>query len=217
MTEELWVALRLVEAAVLGGLIGLERERSAQPAGLRTHLILCVGAALMMEISWRVGQGPGHDPGRIAAQVVSGIGFLGAGAILRLGLSIRGLTTAASLWTTAGIGLAVGAGYHAAAIFAVALILAALTLLKRVERALLASKGQRTAFVTVRDEPGALGAVDRAVSASGAYIQQLQVNKNAGERTLEVRLQLGIPKGFSPVALSNALNQLEQVTEAEVQ
>ena len=92
----------LLEATVLGGLIGLERERSNQPAGLRTHAILCLGAALIMVVSERVALiGSGNDPGRIAAQVVTGIGFLGAGAIIRMGASVRGLTTAASLWTTA--------------------------------------------------------------------------------------------------------------------
>ncbi|OGW01223.1 MAG: hypothetical protein A2889_00525 [Nitrospinae bacterium RIFCSPLOWO2_01_FULL_39_10] len=94
------IAIRLILSTILGGIIGIERERRNQPAGLRTHIILCVGSTLMMLVSIyvasEIGNPENSDPGRIAAQVVSGIGFLGAGAILRFGVSIKGLTTAAS-------------------------------------------------------------------------------------------------------------------------
>ncbi|MBO8126945.1 MAG: MgtC/SapB family protein [Firmicutes bacterium] len=103
---------RLLAAFFFGGLIGLERETHGRPAGLRTHILVGLGSALIMVVSiyGLQGLGAAYDPGRIAAQVVSGIGFLGAGTILREGLSIRGLTTAASLWMVAGIGLAAGSG-----------------------------------------------------------------------------------------------------------
>jgi len=106
--------LRLVLGFLAGGLIGLERSSRRQVAGLRTHILIATGATLLMLLSIYIPQqfNPqgNNDPGRIAAQVVSGIGFLGAGAIIRLGNSIRGLTTAASLWFVAAVGLAVGAG-----------------------------------------------------------------------------------------------------------
>jgi putative Mg2+ transporter-C (MgtC) family protein len=120
------VLLRLVVAAVLGGSIGLERELRERGAGLRTHLVVCVGAALFTLVSaygfedFFRATGTRIDPTRIAAQIVSGIGFLGAGAIIRQGLSVRGLTTAATLWLVAAIGMASGAGYYDAAVIATA-------------------------------------------------------------------------------------------------
>ena len=112
--------LRLSVAAALGGAIGLERELRERGAGLRTHLVVCVGSALFTLVSAYAFVGPHVDPTRIAAQIVSGIGFLGAGAIIRQGLSVRGLTTAATLWLVAAIGMASGAGYYDAAIIATA-------------------------------------------------------------------------------------------------
>ena len=114
------VLLRLSVAAALGGAIGLERELRERGAGLRTHLVVCVGSALFTLVSAYAFVGPHVDPTRIAAQIVSGIGFLGAGAIIRQGLSVRGLTTAATLWLVAAIGMASGAGYYDAAIIATA-------------------------------------------------------------------------------------------------
>jgi putative Mg2+ transporter-C (MgtC) family protein len=118
--------LRLSLAALLGGAVGLERELREREAGLRTHLVVCVGSALFTLVSaygfhdFMVSGGNlvRTDPTRIAAQIVSGIGFLGAGAIIRQGLSVRGLTTAATLWLVAAIGMACGAGYYDAAIIA---------------------------------------------------------------------------------------------------
>jgi putative Mg2+ transporter-C (MgtC) family protein len=125
------VILRVVLAAVLGGAIGLERELRDREAGLRTHLLVSVGAALFTMVSayawtdWAFSTREGlvFDPTRIAAQVVTGIGFLGAGAIIRQGLSIKGLTTAATLWVVAAIGMAAGVGYYEAALVTTALVL----------------------------------------------------------------------------------------------
>jgi putative Mg2+ transporter-C (MgtC) family protein len=101
--------LRLLVAATLGAVVGYERERNAAPAGIRTHGMVCLGAALFTVVSLHGFEGRG-EPNRIAAMIVSGIGFIGAGAILRSGTSVRGLTTAATLWVTAAIGMAVGVG-----------------------------------------------------------------------------------------------------------
>jgi putative Mg2+ transporter-C (MgtC) family protein len=148
---------RVVLAAVLGAGVGWERERHGRAAGLRTHLLLCVGCALIMLVSLyvpaKLAQEPPQsvvraDPTRMAAQVMSGLGFLGAGAIIALGQRIRGLTTAASIWVTAAIGLAVGAGYILAAVFTWMVVMFALLVLKQLEAAMKA----RDQFIALRLE-----------------------------------------------------------------
>ena len=133
---------KLFIAAVLGGLIGWERERRGRPAGLRTHLLVCVGVTLIMLVSehifvqyqvYKQDSILRIDPARIASQVVTGIGFLGAGTIMRYKASVRGLTTAASLWVVAGIGLAIGSGFILPAIFTAFIAIMTLILLPKVE------------------------------------------------------------------------------------
>ena len=136
MPELHWgeVLLRVVLAGALGGAIGAEREIREREAGLRTHMLVAVGAALFTivsayawaDFSFSTREGITFDPTRIAAQIVTGIGFLGAGAIIRQGLSVRGLTTAASLWVVAAIGMASGAGYYSAALITTVVVLISL-------------------------------------------------------------------------------------------
>ena len=126
---------RLTLAAVLGGAIGWERQHAQKPAGLRTNLLICVGAALLTDLSLHVASlgGPNADPARISAQIVSGIGFLGAGTIIQARGSVHGLTTAATLWVVAAIGMATGAGAHVEAAGATVLVLIALIPLRHLE------------------------------------------------------------------------------------
>ena len=125
--------LRLALAAALGGVIGLEREYSHKPAGLRTNMLIAVGSALFSILSVELGAGVG-SPDRIAAQIVTGIGFLGAGAILRSGDHIHGLTTAATIWVNAAIGMAAGLGSYIVATVAAAITLVVLALLPMLEQ-----------------------------------------------------------------------------------
>ncbi|MDP4127030.1 MAG: MgtC/SapB family protein [Bacillota bacterium] len=128
------IALRLLLACIFGGIVGYERERNDSPAGFRTHILVCLGAALIMVLSmygFNDFVSTNKDPARLAAQVVSGIGFLGAGTILRDKTSIRGLTTAASLWVVSAIGLAIGAGFYFSSVLATLLIF--LTLERTIE------------------------------------------------------------------------------------
>lgn len=132
------VILRIVLSFFAGAIIGIEREAHRQLAGLRTHMLICIGSTIIMLLSIYIPQiypqFQNGDPGRIAAQVVSGIGFIGAGAILRMGINVRGLTTAASIWSIAAIGLVIGAGMYLTAGIAVALILIVLMVVDALER-----------------------------------------------------------------------------------
>ena len=128
---------RLTLAAVLGGIIGYERQSRRKSAGLRTNMLVCLGSCLIMIMSqdiYSVVEGKTNaDPARLVAQVVSGIGFLGAGAIMKEGLTVTGLTTAACLWVVAGVGIAVGGGYYVAALFTSALVFVTLGALSRID------------------------------------------------------------------------------------
>lgn len=130
------VILRLVLSVLLSGLVGLEREAKGRAAGLRTHMLVCVGSCLMTLTGVHLMDsypGVGIDPTRMAAQVISGIGFLGAGTIIQFRDSVKGLTTAASVWTAAGIGLAVGGGFYVGAVATTGLMLVVLLMLHRLE------------------------------------------------------------------------------------
>jgi putative Mg2+ transporter-C (MgtC) family protein len=131
---QLELSVRLVVALLLGGVIGWERELQRMPAGFRTHALVSLGSAIFTVISAYAFTGPGSDPTRIAAQIVSGIGFLGGGAILHYGGTVRGLTTAASLWSVAAVGMAAGAGLYVVAAISAVLVIIGLEVFQRVER-----------------------------------------------------------------------------------
>jgi putative Mg2+ transporter-C (MgtC) family protein len=156
---ETQILQRVLVAALLGLVIGLDRERQDHSAGLRTHMILVIGAALAMMISINIAVQftdvtPNGDPARLAAQVVSGIGFLGAGVIFRYGSSVRGLTTAASLWTMAIIGMAAGLGLFLAAAGITLIIFLILTLMNYVEDRYLATYNRLHITIWANDRPG---------------------------------------------------------------
>ena len=139
---ELDITVKLLLAALAGGLVGIEREKHGRPAGLRTNLLVAVGSCVMMIVSeafyLKYGMFNAEttlrlDPSRVAAQIVTGIGFIGAGVILKEGASVRGLTTAASLWSVAGLGMAFGMGFYSLGAIATVLVLISLTLLKKLD------------------------------------------------------------------------------------
>lgn len=131
---EIELTVRLVAALLLGAVIGVERELQRMPAGFRTHALVALGAAIFTVVSAYGLTGPMSDPTRIAAQIVSGVGFLGGGAILHHGGTVRGLTTAASLWAVAAVGMAAGAGLLVIATISTVLVIVALELFDRIER-----------------------------------------------------------------------------------
>lgn len=183
-------ALRLVLAVTLGGVVGWQREAADKPAGFRTHILVCVGAALFTLISREGFFGSGADPARIASNIVVGIGFLGAGTIWRAGGSVQGLTTAASLWTVAAIGTAVGIGYYVGALVTTLIVISVLQLFKVIETRI-PRRGYGQLALVVTDRPGQLGAIGTTLGGMGVNIEHVEVSQRMDERvslTLTVRI-----------------------------
>ena len=161
---------KLLLALVLGGLIGWERELYDKPAGFRTNTLICVGSTLFTIFSLKIGIIPGTDSARIAAQIVSGIGFLGAGAIIRRGEAVLGLTTAATIWFVASIGMGVGAGYYVTSSVGTALALAILVLFRKFEHLVDRFHTTRTYHVILLAEDEAVRELSRTLDSCGLRV-----------------------------------------------
>lgn len=198
------MTLALGISVVLGGLVGLERELHGHPAGLRTHILVCLGATLITLVSVRMSEtGRGGDPGRIAAQIVAGIGFLGAGAIIREGATIRGLTTAASIWTTAGIGLAVGIGPELGqvAVIATLIVLFTLWVLNEAEE-WIETKGRRMMQMELQLHAGRtrLTAALSCMAEHRVTVKSIRYETRRDAEIQVVHLRVRPPKSFDRTA-----------------
>src|SRR6185503_4158007 len=215
---DIQMAGRLCLAGLLGGLVGLEREIHSQPAGLRTHMIVSLGACLIMLVSIHMTDlsGGKSDPGRIAAQVVAGVGFLGAGAIMRSGLSVRGLTTAACLWTVAAIGLAVGCGYWFAALVTTGLTLVALTVFQKVERRFSKGKSVRRFIVQAKDSASLVSQLEGILRQANIGIQELDLQRDLVEKKLQVSITAACPEQVDMDQLSRSFSAIPDVEKVEI-
>src|SRR5215212_343099 len=226
LTIPYWeVLLRLLLASLLCGAIGFERETRDQPAGFRTHILLGLGAALFTLVSaygfepfTRAALGGGglqFDPTRIAAQIVAGVGFLGAGAIIRQGRDVRGLTTAASLWAVSAIGMAVGAGYLFGAIAATVLAMVTLYALRRFRSSIISPLRLDSAgleFVLKEPQSGPAGAIE-VLRTHGITIRRMdaEIDEVHARYGLQVRIQ---PPANAHAALAeiSSLPEVERVS-----
>uniref|UniRef100_A0A7V4DH62 ACT domain-containing protein n=1 Tax=Candidatus Caldatribacterium californiense TaxID=1454726 RepID=A0A7V4DH62_9BACT len=215
MGDTVTILLRLFAAFVAGGIIGWQRERAEKPAGLRTHILVCLGSALMTLVSVFFFGRIGSDPARITAQIVSGIGFLGAGTIFRYGSTIAGLTTAASLWATCGVGIAMGVGMFTLGFAGVGFILLVLWLLEYFEGHFLKTKGGLSIELVLRDEPGALGKVGTLLGELGVNIAAARVQREREGRVLCL-LFTHAPRGTGVVEIASALRGLSVVEDLEI-
>ena len=214
------MVLRLALGFIAGGIIGIERSSRRQVAGLRTHILICTGSTLLMLLSIYLPQTFNplrtSDPGRIAAQVVSGIGFLGAGAIIRLGNNVRGLTTAASLWFVAALGLIIGSGLFLIAGIAIVLALFALTILSLLERRLFPLERFKLLEISYRNNsPSTKEALD-LIKGSGIRIQSIDVNQGAGEKGTKLRLLVRIPNTVDIASTARAIKGSGDVNKVEI-
>jgi len=210
------MAIRLLLSCVLGGLIGYEREAHRKSAGLRTHILVSIGSCLIMILSIKIYasvQGlTNADPTRMAAQVVSGIGFLGAGSILKDGPTIKGLTTAASLWVVSGVGLAVGSGYYMGALMTTGLVFLTLTILSRLENK--EYQSMASLFITTADMPGQIGKIGSMLGIHGIHISDIKMEEKKDLLAIIVRMRM--PKDVSVNDVTTDLLSIKGITAVKL-
>lgn len=220
---EVWEGLlRLGLAAVLAGAIGIERELREQEAGLRTHMLVCVGATMFMLVGvygwsdYELGNDIGVvvDPSRVASYVVSGIGFLGAGAIIRHGINVRGLTTAASLWVVAAIGVSVGAGMYVLAIATTALVILALWPLAQVKQLLEGRSDESRRLAVTLETDASVASALTTIEESGFAMESVEVGEEEDSRRLDVVITTAAEASVG--MLLDDLGALEGVRSATV-
>lgn len=218
MISTIEIIIRIFLATILGGLIGIEREVNNRPAGLRTHVLVTLGSTLIMLISVdafkAIGDGTLADPSRIAAQVVSGMGFLGAGTILRTGNNVTGLTTAASLWVSAGIGLGIGVGYYFATILTAAIVLLTLLSLRTLEKKVLKSK-YKSVVILSSNRPGIIGQIGVTFGEHNISIKDISItdddNKDDEDGTMETEFTIKVPNFYDTYNLYRELYDISGV------
>lgn len=217
------VLLRLVVASVLGGLIGIERQSKHRPAGFRTHILVALGAALIMCLSeylfdyFYVKYGTTGDPARLGAQVISGIGFLGAGTIIHYGGSVKGLTTAASLWAVACVGLAVGAGFYSGAAIVTVIIVITLITLSKVSYRLEEYSNIVDLLVAFDNSSEALGQTILLIGEMGIHISDVEMLSETpnqdGTAVCEFRFVLYFKKYKPIVDVVNQISTIDGVSK----
>ncbi len=207
--------VKLLLAALMGGTVGFERELAGKPAGLRTNILICVGAALLMDLSVRIGIVEGQrigDPSRIAAQIVTGVGFLGAGTIMQAQGTVMGLTSAATIWVVAAIGMTLGAGLFIEGVGATLLVTFVLAGLGGLERWV--RRARRVAGATIRARPGtSLSTVTAALKTHGITILEDRMYDHPEDRTFELKLS-GPSRQFE--VASEALSARDDILSVNV-
>lgn len=210
--------IKLLLSCVLGGIIGLERESVNRPAGFRTHMLVSIGSTLVMMINGIMISAYGDvvnlDPGRFGAAVISGIGFLGAGTIIKEGNSVKGLTTAASLWTVACIGLAIGAGYYAISIITTLTVLVILELFARMEKKIIKKRRQLVLRIISENTPGQIGKIGDVTGFHKCLIQDIDLDHQS-DQTAIITLALKYPKAFDLTSLMDDLSSLSGLKSVE--
>lgn len=219
LVSEWELFLRLTLACVLGGIIGYERQSRRKSAGLRTNVLVCLGSCLIMVLSealyFNVEGRTNADPARLAAQVVSGIGFLGAGAIMKEGLTVTGLTTAACLWVVSGVGLAVGAGYYSGALFTTALIFATLGTLSRIDEWVMHEKNLLITIHT-KDKPGQLMHISSCIDDLQLKIRDVKVKGADEAETLIIEMEVYNQRALKNVIVLDAVKRIDGVVSVDV-
>ncbi len=216
MTEPLMsYVIRLIIALTVGAAVGLEREFQGKPAGIRTNMLMCIGSCLIMIISLEIARTAGRvaDPGRIAAQVVTGVGFLGAGAIIRSRFHVTGLTTAATIWVLSALGLAIGAGYILLALAGAVCITITLTLIKYIEKAIVRIRSSHIIQLTLEPSRGIIGSIIEEFNALDISSEALDVKRLGKTWTATFEYTTNRSKHGRLVEVLSKLDGVESINE----
>ncbi len=205
--EYIEVIFKFILAVFLGGIIGWEREMVNKPAGLRTHIIVCLGSTLITIVSTTL---TGSDPGRIAAQIVSSLGVLGALVVLREGQHIiRGITTAVSMWFMGGVGVAIGAGKYFPAVVSTIALYIILVFLKSLEGRLLGHGRGKILHIMATNRPGLIGDIGKIL---GAYkVDIVDIKLQITEDIADIVLQVTSPDRFDPSGMLCEMQRLDGI------
>jgi putative Mg2+ transporter-C (MgtC) family protein len=210
-------AVRLLLSFGLSFLIGLEREKQRQPAGLRTHMLIGVGATIFMLLSLYIPQWAGErydsDPARIAAQVVTGIGFLGAGSILKVGLNVKGLTTAANIWVVCAIGMMVGAGLYIPSVIATGITLVILFILNKIAKGYFRTGPHKLLTVQCKTHADQLEEVIKILDKRKITISNIDIIESKKGKMTTLKIQIKIPRQLKVPLLFKELHKIEDVEQ----
>jgi putative Mg2+ transporter-C (MgtC) family protein len=184
---EIDIILKILLAAMLGGIIGLERELSHKEAGLRTNILIAIGSALITILSFKIAaMTPGADPARLTAQIVSGIGFLGAGAIIQARFAVHGLTTAATIWTVAAIGIAVGSGFYLVAFLVAIFVVIVLTVFKLLLAYLEKQKQNFVYLISTEEKASLLVDIRQVLTELNIHYSSARLNRKDNSYEFEI-------------------------------
>jgi len=217
--------VRIAFSAFIGFLLGLERQIHRQPAGLKTHILICTGSTLVMLTSMLLsgsltmlqdGLLPFSDPGRLAAQVISGIGFLGGGAILRQGFNIKGLTTAATIWVSAAIGLAIGLGAYFPAVITTLIALGTLVVMEWFESRFLPPKTIKTLILVYQENKIDYVRLEHELESLHILVGDIDINQTIGSNRIKIFLRVNIPAHVQIDTLIQSLQKVGSLLKIEI-
>ncbi len=215
------IFVRLFIALILGGIIGIEREGIRRPAGLRTHILVCIGSSLVMlsgiylsDIFINIAS---IDPSRLGAQVISGIGFLGAGTILKVNSGVKGLTTAASLWSVAGIGIACGIGFYWGAIICTLLILFSLMVFGKIERYIKARDHELFIEILCENKSDNLEKIIKTFNEKNIIVKNMETTILKSENLLQLSFVTTLPRDCKPQEIVSEITHIEGINNIKME
>lgn len=207
------IGFKILLSFIVGFALGLERKFRQQPIGVRTVILISLSSTLLMLLSLNLGKSVNADPARLAAQVVSGIGFLGGGAILRQGLNIKGLTSAATIWAASAIGLTIGAGMYVASIFVLIVLILALIILEKFETKYFPAERNKRLFLVFHNNKIDLTKLHTIIENHGLIILSSDISKQINEKQLQITFSVKAPEEIDIFDLSDKIEELGNLEE----